>query len=824
MVVRRFLRLIFLSISFFLFFEEYHRSSSTTEKSFLIFKSYISSACAQDKTDPENLPPTSSIRHVWANEGGDKVTRDELRASKDPRSVFNGLWDGGTIGIFGARNEVVGFNLILEAPEAAADNVTIAFDTLRGPDDAAIASVSTAGEGVLRWVDRNIELFYIRYLEIKGLSTDLFYEDYDERHIPERFRRPWTGEGEGAGTWEDRPDHNKLYPEIAVPLELISGFDIAAGENQSVWVDVYIPKTVPAGSYEGTITILEDGEATREIPVELFVHDFTLPDLPNARTVLHYSSENINDRYLGTAYPEEGTALYEQSLVLADRHFQLAHRHKVSLSGSPGGYTPVERMDDAWGPRLSGELFTASQGYDGPGVGVGNNVYVIGEYGQWPWQEGSRDDMWANTDAWVEWFDARSFATPTEYFLYLIDESDDYSQIERWAQWIHENPGPGQRLMSMATLDLPTAARYTPSLDIPAAWARFGIAEEWESALDALLADPRKRAYLYNGGRPACGSFAIEDDGVALRVVAWAQYKKRIDRWFYWESTYYDNYQAGEGPTNVFQRAQTYGFLDHADPVLGETGWNYLNGDGVLFYPGTDTRYPADNYGVPGPFASLRLKLWRRGLQDVDYLAMAASVDPQRTAEIVQRTVPKVLWEYGVNDPDDPTWVMTDIGWSTDPDDWEAARLELARIITAGTRPPKLVDSDEPRVTVTFAPGEPIHLKCKAEEGETLWVLVQAPLLLPGIEFARPRDAYCQEQGRYLFPFNSDAESLYYARSFAGSRIDFGVIDFSGMGGEVVVGIQKGASPDHLEAVQTIRILQRDSEEPAIKGDFLSRR
>jgi hypothetical protein len=115
--------------------------------------------------------------------------------------------------------------------------------------------------------------------------------------------------------------------------------------------------------------------------------------------------------------------------------------------------------------------------------------------------------------------------------------------------------------------------------------------------------------------------------------------------------------------------------------VLGETGWNYLNGDGVLLYPGTDTRYPADSYDVMGPFASLRLKHWRRGIQDVDYLTLAAAINPTRTAEIVNEMVPKVLWEYGVEDPEDPTWVLTDISWSTDPDDWETARAELADII-----------------------------------------------------------------------------------------------------------------------------------------------
>jgi len=627
-----------------------------------------------------------NIAQVWANEGGDKVTRDELRATNDLNAVLNSVWDGTTISLFGACNEVVAFNLVLEAPTADATNVNVTLTELTGPDGATITTRPASGDDVFNYVGRNIELFYVRYLEIKGLSTDLFYDDYDERHIPERCRRPYDEEtGEGTGTWEDRPCHNKFYPDIAVPLELYSPFTITAGTNQSIWGDIYIPKTAPTGIYTGTVAITEGGTLTWQIPIRLRVRNFTLPDLPNARTMLVFSSENINDRYLGedNAYPEPGTAVYTQSLELADRHFQLAHRHKISLID---GFDDTEQMDETWISRLNGELFTPARGYDGVGVGVGNNVYSIGTYGSWSWQGGTQADMWANTDAWVNWFDTQAFTTPTDYFLYLIDESDDYPQIEEWAQWINNNPGPGQRLMSLATIDLPTAAANTPSLDIPASWATFGITSIWQSAADSYEANPDKRFYLYNSNRPATGSFATEDDGVALRVLPWAQYKKNIDRWFYWESTYYDNYQGNTGQTNVFQQAQTYGDFDEIDSVLGETGWNYLNGDGVLLYPGTDTRYPADSYGVQGPFASLRLKHWRRGVQDVDYLILAAVISPTRTAEIVNTMVPKVLWEVGVSDPNDPTWVLADISWSTDPDVWEAARAELAGIIESTSR------------------------------------------------------------------------------------------------------------------------------------------
>jgi hypothetical protein len=616
----------------------------------------------------------------------------------DPGAVHNSVWDGVGISLFGARNEVVAFNLVLEAPEAEARGVVVTLAELTGPGEVAITSRPASGDDLVNTVGRNIELFYVRYLEIKGLSTELAYGNHrDERRLPERCQRPHDpAEASGEGGWEDRPCHNKLYPDIAVPLELHTPFVISAGSNQSVWVDIYIPKTASAGVYSGTIEITEEGTLTWQVPIRLRVRDFELPDLPSAKTMLYISVENIADRYLGESrkYSDPGTAAYTQTLQIVDRHFQLAHRHKISLID---GYTPVERMGDAWIARLNGDLFVPERGYDGIGVGVGNNVYSVATYGSWPWQEGTEEDMWANADAWVKWFDAHPLNTATDYFLYLIDESSDSRQIEEWSQWIQDNPGPGRRLMSMATIPLHVAVQNAPSLDIPASAASSAEgsegsmddgyeAEVWASAARSYATNPNKRFYMYNGARPASGSFATEDDGVALRELAWGQYKKGVDRWFYWEATYYDNFQGTTGQTNVFQRALTFGSpLPGVNDLFGETCWHvsssYFNGDGVLIYPGTDTRYPEDSYGVQFPFASLRLKHWRRGIQDADYLTLAAVVDPERTAKIVDRIVPRVLWEYGVYDPNVPEWAYASISWPTDPDVWEAARAELADVI-----------------------------------------------------------------------------------------------------------------------------------------------
>jgi hypothetical protein len=635
-------------------------------------------------------PAAAAVSAVWANDGGDKVTQDELRVgAPNGRKVLNRCWDGHKISVFGAKNEVVSFYLVLEAATQSATGVSVSFNTLTGPAGATIQSGAASGNDIFNWVGRPIELFYIRYLQIKGLSG-LGYENYyDERHVPERLRRPWTGAGvaNSGTTWQDRPDHDKFYPDIAVPLELVPTFDIAAGKNQGIWADIYIPQSSGAGLYTGQVTITEAGAAPRLIPVELQVYDFSLPDMPTARTMLFYSADNVNERQLGQSWVQGADEA--RAKLIQDRYFFLAHRHRISLIGDDSyissDYTAEDHPAGFFAARLRGDFFTAANGYDGPGVNVGNNVYSVMTYGiPSSWQTAS--GMQTHSDGWVNWFEAN--APQTEYFVYLIDESSDFAQTEQWSQWLANNPGPGRRLKSMATIAIPDAVAHVPTLQVVTSATEIGLASAWAAPADQYAHDPARRFFLYNGFRPVAGCFMTEDDGVALRMNAWIQFKHHVNRWFYWESTYYNDFQSGFGKRNVFQSAHTFGSFSKVDPVQGETGNNYSNGDGVLFYPGTEHLFPADSYGVDGPFASLRLKQWRRGLQDHDYLTLAAAVDPVAVQSLVDAMIPKVLWEVGVDDPADPTYVHANISWSTDPDVWEAARAQLAQIVAASVQMP----------------------------------------------------------------------------------------------------------------------------------------
>jgi hypothetical protein len=649
--------------------------------------SYAQGQGAAAVTPGQDSPLDKAVAAVWANTGEDKVTQDETRSRNVTGTLVNSAWDGHKVRIFGARNEVVAFNLILEAgSDKPAAGMAVEFNRLAGPDDFFIGSEPASNPGgVFDWTARDIELFYVRYLKIRGLSA-LSYGTYDERHIPARLRRPRAADGSYSGGWTDRPDHDKSYPDIAVPMELVPTFSIAAGQSQSVWADIYIPKNAPAGLFKGEVIVRVDGAVKYRVPVELVVRNFTLPDVPSSKTMVATSYHDVAQRYTGVAYPAANSAQDRLTKLVMDRQMLLAHRHKISLIDDNSGASAwtQNRPRPEWEPRLSGALFTAANGYRGPGEGVGNNVFSIGTFGQWQdwWGTPSREAMWNRTNGWENWFAANS--PRTERFLYLIDESEDYAQTEIWASWMKSNPGAGAKLRSFATLDLVQAYDEVSSLDVIASWFRVGDTSAWQQAADTLRANNSRWLYLYNGYRPASGSFAIEDDGVALRELAWGQYKMKIDRWFFWSATYYNNYQGERGLTNVFQNAQTFGGAPKFDPVLGMSGWNYSNGDGVLFYPGIDKVFSSESYGLRGPIASLRLKYWRRGIQDVDYITMAAKVNPQAVAALIQKMVPKVLWENGITDPADPTWVLAPISWSTNPDDWETARQQLADIIESG--------------------------------------------------------------------------------------------------------------------------------------------
>jgi hypothetical protein len=146
-----------------------------------------------------------------------------------------------------------------------------------------------------------------------------------------------------------------------------------------------------------------------------------------------------------------------------------------------------------------------------------------------------------------------------------------------------------------------------------------------------------KEVWIYNGVLPRTGTFLLDADAVSPRVNGWIGEMFGIPHWLYWDSTYWYG-RHGRTPLDPFAEAESF-HGDHGD---------WANGDGVLLYPGRqiDT-FAEHSFGFEGVFPSIRLKNWRRGLEDAAYLRLARARDPARADAIANALIPGALRKSG---------------------------------------------------------------------------------------------------------------------------------------------------------------------------------
>ncbi len=573
-----------------------------------------------------------AVRHIWAVDDGEKILRDDL-SSPLRSGEGNSVWDGRRVRLFAGRNEIVAFQLVIEAGDAGAREVDVRVGELASGDARIRGSHPLPDPNDSTGV--GVELFAEHYLQI---NTPSWYDQHD---------RGWYS------TTAANPNMTGWIPDALIPFSAKKGrggapFDIVPNTNQGVWVDIYVPKGLPAGSYSGRIEVSVGDDTAVTVPLELEVLDFELPDENHYRSMIYYSLSNIAARHGLKPGPE----LTEMVL----RYHRMAHRHRLELCGG-GTWDELQALQGT----LSGAAFTKAAGYEGPGEGIGNTHFSIHTYGLHlpDTEEGYR----AESDRWVEWFQAN--APEVAYFLYLTDEpKPDNGEIVAWikerADWIHSNPGPGRELPIFITVQ-PDAA-LLGAVDI---WCT--VSSRYPPEAVEAARNRGERVWLYCGIRPYSPTDMIDEHGVSFRLKPWIAHKHAIPRWFTWESTHWypnHNEKPNDEPKNVFANPATF-----TDGTPAGTG----NGDGTLFYPGQDKLFPDQDRRLPGPLSSIRLKMYRRGVQDVEYMWLAERAGHgERVRELISHIFPDDMWAPRERP-----------AWSTRSADYERARKLLADLIAA---------------------------------------------------------------------------------------------------------------------------------------------
>jgi hypothetical protein len=90
-------------------------------------------------------------------------------------------------------------------------------------------------------------------------------------------------------------------------------YTVAAGKNQSVWIDIFVPVSAPSGYYQGTVTIVNNGTTYATLPVVLAVWNFSIPSMATLKSA--YGSTPLSPcvQYFGGYtgchnYPGAGTS------------------------------------------------------------------------------------------------------------------------------------------------------------------------------------------------------------------------------------------------------------------------------------------------------------------------------------------------------------------------------------------------------------------------------------------------------------------------------------------------------------------------------------
>lgn len=520
-----------------------------------------------------------------------------------------------SIQLHSARNETLGFQLVLRnTGELAPSHVDIEIDQWR---DAATGDAARISNQLL-------QAHY--HLVDKGGYT----------WGPKSKVLPWPAKYPDALV----PEYHgcfgntaRLFDKLALPTE--------PHTNQAVWIDNYVPADVPPGSYELKIYVRLEKEVI-PINVALTVYHATLPDKP--------SFDAIGEIY--RSYAMEGAGMDRSSDAwqkMAQCYQQLAHAHRMVFMERWPTIPEGALLDEyikTYSSVFDGSLFSDSFNYEGTGANTPATVWRTPwpqEYNvklEAPLQEQDFERYEELSREWKKLVEQQGWNS-TRFFAYIFDELDgpekkksNAKERYNYIAMVHEQMGLLQEALDEGTGDNSLDLLWT-SHSNPAIWQhdeKLDLSDKvrlWSP--NASAADPNflteqirsgDTAWFYHSGHPAVGTHNINASGIEMRTWGVIGARYGFAGQFMWAV----NLGSNERP--------------FAEPTYKPDDDRF--GNGVVVYPGN--QLDKINFASqPGPIPSMRLKAWRRGLQDAELHLLALAKDEQAANELINTMVPRAL-------------------------------------------------------------------------------------------------------------------------------------------------------------------------------------
>lgn len=240
----------------------------------------------------------SGITRIWAVDDGEKIKKEDLE-NPLANDLNNTVWNNNTVNIFGAKNEIIAFQLIIQANSSGVDQINVEISDLAN-GNSVIPGSTTGSSDPFDFRGRNIELFTEHYLNMVKRSPPLWF--FSDSAVPSAYYTGWV-------------------PDCLIPFSAPSGkggapFSIDANINQGIWVDILIPENAIAGTYTGNVTVTIADKVFQTIPVSLKVYDFALSDSTHLKNMFGYSPRTIARRHNVSGGTKEYYDLQEERRLL----------------------------------------------------------------------------------------------------------------------------------------------------------------------------------------------------------------------------------------------------------------------------------------------------------------------------------------------------------------------------------------------------------------------------------------------------------------------------------------------------------------------------
>jgi hypothetical protein len=409
-------------------------------------------------------------------------------------------------------------------------------------------------------------------------------------------------------------------------------FNVPAGENRVLLVDVHVPKGTKAGNYAGSLTVNAAGGFQEKLPVQLEVFPFELSSTPTYRTAYGMSWSQACSAHTGSPNCNGDHALQAR---LQQLYGMAGLDDRISISGvafepPPGSGAGIDfsSYDALMSPLLDGKAATRLKG----AMLTATEVYQ---------SHPTADDY----RAWAQHFRARGWMD--RLFDYSCDEPPggcSWDQLKKRIDLLHS---ADRDLKSLATTSWDHVEQHgLQGLDIVVPVVNF--VEGKPGGSHAGDNSPAYRAFEENGGTAwmyaSCmshgcgqsvdGEYAGDPDlaGWPSQMIDHTAIRNRALPWV----------AASKGFTGELYFAVAYAF-GKRDPWQSQ--WDFTgNGDGTLFYPGT----PAKIGGKTDiPVDSLRMKEIRDGIEDFEYLTELAKLEGEASARSAASSLMPHAWSAG---------------------------------------------------------------------------------------------------------------------------------------------------------------------------------